>query len=77
MIQAALAGHGPSRDRPGSAGISSPPASGVAFSLLDLDADTGNTTPLAANPLLRARLRRPADRPEAILPESVTRTRGR
>ena len=44
VIQAALAGHCPSRERPGSAGISSPPASGAAFSLLDLDADTGNTT---------------------------------
>ena len=60
VIQAALAGHCPLRERPGSAGISSPPASGAAFSLLDLDADTGNTTPLAANPLLRARLRPPS-----------------
>ena len=40
VIQAALAGHCPLRERPGAAGISSPPASGTAFSLLDLDADT-------------------------------------
>ena len=40
VIQAALAGHCPSRERPGSAGISSPPASRAPFSLLDLDADT-------------------------------------
>ena len=74
VIQAALAGHCPSRERPGSAGISSPPASRAPFSLLDLDADTveptplayrpqsarGNTTPLAANPLRRARLRPPS-----------------
>ena len=40
VIQAALAGHCPSRERPGSAGISSSPASRAPFSLLDLDADT-------------------------------------
>ena len=40
VIQAALAGHCPLRERPGSAGISSPPASRAPFSLLDLDADT-------------------------------------
>ena len=38
-IQAALAGHCPFRERPGAAGISSPPASRAPFSVLDLDAD--------------------------------------
>jgi poly(hydroxyalkanoate) depolymerase family esterase len=74
VIQAALAGHCPSRERPSSAGISSPLAARAPFSLLDLDAETveparpayrsqsarGNTNPLAANPLRRARLRPPS-----------------
>ena len=54
VIQAALAGHCPLRERPGAAGISSPPASGTAFSLLDLDADTVEPTPLAYGPRVRA-----------------------
>ena len=45
VIQAALAGHCPLRERPGSAGIPSPPASRTPFSLLDLDADTVEPTP--------------------------------
>ena len=73
VIQAALAGHCPLRETPRSAGISSTPASGTAFSLLDLDADTGNTTPLAANPLLRARLRPPS----LIDPRAISAREGR
>jgi poly(hydroxyalkanoate) depolymerase family esterase len=74
VIQAALAGHCQSRERPSSADISSPPASRAPFSLLDLDADTvapaslayrsrsahGSTNPSAANPLRRARFRPPS-----------------
>ena len=57
VIQAALAGHCPSRERPGSAGISSPPASGAPFSLLDLDADTVEPAPLEYRPRVRAETR--------------------
>jgi hypothetical protein len=70
VIQAALAGHRPSRERPGSAGIPSSPASRAPFSLLD--ADTGNTSPLAANPVRRARLQPPS----LVDPKAIS-TRGR
>jgi poly(hydroxyalkanoate) depolymerase family esterase len=71
VIQAALAGHCPSRERPGSAGVSSPPAPRAPFSL-SLDADavepahrcqstaSRNTAPLAADPPRRAGLRPPS-----------------
>ena len=72
VIQAALAGHCPSRERPGSARISSlwlwrrvqPPRPRCGYvagpAAYRLPSARGNATPLAANPLRRARLRPPS-----------------
>jgi poly(hydroxyalkanoate) depolymerase family esterase len=74
VIQAGLAGHCPSRERPSSAAVSSRPASLAPFSVLDRSVGTvepaalvyrsqrgcGNATPSVPNPLSRARLRPPS-----------------
>ena len=70
VIQAALAGHCRSSERPGAAGSFSSPAASAPFNLLGLDAPgvepahrfrgaLGDTAPWAATPLRQARLRLP------------------